>query len=75
LPQAESQSDSKYHVQTSTINFVEKTGGTFDTSPVKSFTPIELMERKLEAQYKELLLPPDNLKKYRRWRYDKRLKK
>ena len=54
---------------------VEKTGGTFDTSPVKSFTPIELMERELKAQHKELLLPPDNLSKYRGWRYDKRLKK
>jgi hypothetical protein len=50
-------------------------GGTFDTSPVKSFTPIELMEHKLKAQHKELLSPPDNLKRYKGWRYDKRLKK
>lgn len=42
---------------------------------VKSFTPIELMERSLKAQHKELLLPPDNRKKYRGWRYDKRLRK
>jgi len=43
--------------------------------PVKAFTPIELMERKLKAQYKELLSPPDNLRRYRKWYYDKRLKK
>ena len=54
---------------------VEKHGGTFDTSPVKSFTPIELMERNLKAQHKELLLPPDNRRRYRGWRYDRRLKK
>lgn len=65
LPQAESQSDSKHHVQTSTINFVEKTGGTFKTALVKPFTPLELMERKLKAQHKELLSAPDNRSKYR----------
>jgi len=69
LPQAESQSDSKYHVQTSIINFVEKTGGTFDTSPIKSFTPIELMEHKLEAQHRLRLSPSDNREKYKEWRY------
>jgi len=50
-------------------------GGTFDTPPVKSFTPIELIERKLKAQYKELLSPPDNFKRYKGWRYDKIIKK
>lgn len=54
---------------------VAEHGGTFDTSPVKAFTPIELMERKLKAQHKELLSPPDNFKRYKGWRYDKRLKK
>jgi len=54
---------------------VEKRGGTFNTSPVKSFTPIELMERKLKAQHQELLLPPDNFKRYKGWRYDKIIRK
>ena len=79
VPQPEVQSSGlaqfKDHVQTSSIDFVAKTGGTFKTASVKSFTPIELMERKLEAQHKELLSPPDNYRKYRGWRYDKRLKK
>jgi hypothetical protein len=76
IPQAETQSAGNNNLQqTSLQNFVAVTGGTFDTSPVKSFTPIELMERKLEAQHKELLSPPDNFKRYKGWRYDKRLKK
>jgi len=44
-------------------------------APVKPFTPIELMERKLESQYQELLAPPDNYKRYRGWRYHRRLNK
>lgn len=50
-------------------------GITTKIPPTKSFTPIELMEQKLKAQHKELLSPPDNLRKYKGWRYDKRLKK
>lgn len=50
-------------------------GGTLKVQSVKTFTPLELMERKLKAQYKELLSPPDNFKRYKGWRYDKRLKK
>ncbi len=77
IPQAETQSgnDKNNLQQTSLQNFVTVTGGTFKTTPVKSFTPIELTERKLKAQHKELLSPPDNFKRYRGWRYDKRLKK
>ena len=58
-----------------TGNFIARTGGTDRVSPVKPFTPIELMEHKLKAQHKELLSPPDNREKYRGWRYDKVIKK
>lgn len=44
-------------------------GGTFDTSPVRPFTPQELMEHKLDAEYRLRLSPPDNREKYRGWRY------
>jgi len=54
--------------------FVNRTKSTFLTQITKSFTPQELMERKLKAQHIELLSPPDNYRKYRGWRYDKRLK-
>lgn len=56
-------------------DFYRKLSITRKIAPVKTFTPIELMERKLEAQHKELLSPPDNFKRYKGWRYDKRLKK
>jgi len=58
-----------------TRDFVSRTGGTDRVSPTKSFTPQELMQQHLNAQHKELLVPPDNYKKYKGWRYDKRLKK
>ena len=61
--------------ETNTKDFVTNTGGTHHVQSVKSFTPVELMERKLKAQHKELLSPPDNFKRYKGWRYDKRLKK
>jgi hypothetical protein len=63
------------HIFSSLEDFVLRTKGTFEAATVKPFTPIELMEHKLKAQYKELLSPPDNREKYKRWRYDKRLKK
>jgi len=66
LPMSEPQKDEDYFQKRKSTSFVKS---------VKSFTPIELMERKLEAQHKELLSPPDNRGKYRGWRYDKRLKK
>jgi len=65
----------KRHIskKTDIETFVITTGGTFYTS-TKSFTPIELVERKLKAQHQELLSPPDNFKRYKGWRYDRRLK-
>ena len=61
--------------ETLKTDFINHTGGTHKIALVKPFTPIELMEHRLKAQHKELLLPPDNRGKYRGWRYDKIIKK
>jgi len=51
-----------------------KSGGTFNIQRVKSFTPQELMQQKLNKEHRELLASPNNYKRYKGWRYDKRLK-
>lgn len=55
-------------------DFVARTGGTYIVKHIKPYTPQELMQQKLKNQCEKLKSKPNNYRRYKGWRYDKKIK-